>query len=381
MTNYERKLQLRKEQEEKEEKSRKITIIISVVAVLAIIGAVLFTNISASVKKNEGINGTYITVGNHNISKAEYDYYFYTVVNEYATTYSQFLPYMGLDFSQPLDKQQYSEKETWKDAFDEMAVDRITRVKALSDDADAQGFTCDVSADYEDFASSMADGADEAGYKVDSYYMAMYGEFASEKVVESYVKEFLKISAYVEKLTADFTPSDEEVTSIYASNPDNYDLVDYYLAKIQADYDDDKATIEEIDAAVEEARAKATYLYDAVKAGESFDETAAAVIELPEDNPTCIKTGQKKAYIESQINEWLYKEDREIGDLTMIEDEDIDTFFVVKFAKRYYDDTCPDTIANTVSGDKVGEKVEELMSKYELKDVKGELKYLTLDLD
>ena len=92
-------------------------------------------------------HGPYITVGSHEIQKAEFDYYYYSSLNSFASTYGSYLSYFGLDTSKPLDQQQYSDTMTWDDYFQQQAVNQLKNVYALTDEANEKGFEYDASSD------------------------------------------------------------------------------------------------------------------------------------------------------------------------------------------------------------------------------------------
>ena len=46
------------------------------------------------------------------------------------TNYASILSYMGVDASQDLDNQQYTEEMTYKDYFDQLTVDQLKQTKA-----------------------------------------------------------------------------------------------------------------------------------------------------------------------------------------------------------------------------------------------------------
>ena len=100
-------------------------------------------------------HGPYITVGSHEIQKAEFDYYYYSSLNSFASTYGSYLSYFGLDTSKPLDQQQYSDTMTWDDYFQQQAVNQLKNVYALTDEANEKGFEYDASSDYDDMVTSI----------------------------------------------------------------------------------------------------------------------------------------------------------------------------------------------------------------------------------
>lgn len=69
--------------------------------------------------KYAAVHNTYVKIGDHEITKVEYDYYYNNAVNSYLSMYGSYLPYMGLDTSKDFAQQQYTDNMTWKDYFDQ----------------------------------------------------------------------------------------------------------------------------------------------------------------------------------------------------------------------------------------------------------------------
>ena len=143
MTKYDRKMEKRRIEEEKELKSLKRFKIGSIIIIAAIAAAVVISIGMSAYTKYAAVYNTYVKIGDHEITKVEYDYYYNNAVNSYLSMYGSYLPYMGLDTSKDFAQQQYTDNMTWKDYFDQMAVSQLTQVKAIVDDAAAQGFTYD----------------------------------------------------------------------------------------------------------------------------------------------------------------------------------------------------------------------------------------------
>ena len=131
MTKYDLKMQRRQEEEKKAKKEKAIIktgCILAVIICVCIAAWKFYDNYQEK-------HGPYITVGDHEIQKAEFDYYYYSSLNSFASTYGSYLSYFGLDTSKPLDQQQYSDTMTWDDYFQQQAVNQLKNVYALTDEA------------------------------------------------------------------------------------------------------------------------------------------------------------------------------------------------------------------------------------------------------
>lgn len=156
MTKYDRKMEKRRIEEEKERKAQKRLKIGSIVIIAAIAAAIVISIGLSAYSKYSALHNPYIKIGDHDVTRVEYDYYYNNSVNSYISMYGSFLSYMGLDTSSDFSKQQYTDNMTWKDYFDQMTVSQITQVKALVDDAAAQGFTYDTAEDMSAFDTELA---------------------------------------------------------------------------------------------------------------------------------------------------------------------------------------------------------------------------------
>lgn len=367
VTKYDRKIQRRKEQQEKELKNKKMTKIIAVViAALCIvgIGTVCFTRYQA-------VNGTYITLNDEKISKVEFDYYYHVVVNNYQNTYSSFLGYMGLDITEDLYAQEYSENMSWGDYFEEMAVDYMKECKALVNDAAANGFTYDVSEEYAKFEENFKQAAANLGVSVGKYCKTVYGDYATMKHIKPLIEESILYNAYYNEKWKSFQPTDKEITDYYNDNKNSYDYVDYKIFTMKAEYEkpaEGEAVSDEVlTAAMEEAKAKSEEFMEKVEAGEDFDELCKEYAETDDttndvENGTLVEA-KKMDGISIDYRDWLFDAARKEGDISYFEDTVNSRYYIVEFEKRYMDDTATADVrfilTTSVAGDTIVQEWED----------------------
>lgn len=188
-TKYERKIEERKKREEKDKRDAKL-MRIGVIAACFLIAAAIVGSVAASaLRKKAATSDAYITIGSHSVTKLEFDYYYYLMKNNYMMTYGSLLSYMGVDATQNLEDQQYSGEMTYKDLFEQLAVEQIRQTKALADDAAANNFVYDDTEDYAAILNEVEVNAEAAGTTVNNYYKLSYGEYATEKNLESFAKK------------------------------------------------------------------------------------------------------------------------------------------------------------------------------------------------
>lgn len=384
-TKYDRKMEARKQQKIKEARQEKIAKITALAVCAVVVLAAVISIGSSIARKSAALNGAYVKVDDHELTRLEYDYYYNSAVNNYLMTYSSLMPYMGLDTSADFDKQQYSEDMTWKDMFDEVTVEQIKQTRVMVKEAGDTGFAYDDTEDYNNFLNSIQSYADNAGVSVKEYYKQNFGEYATQKNIEPFVRENLLASAYYNHLLEENAATDEEVSAYYDEHKQDYDKVDYrsfiFSAELAGDADD--AAISD---AMKELEGKANAMMEARKAGEDFEalcaenasEDAKANYEDAESEYS-LTEGRYYAGTSSVISEWLYEDGRKEGDITVLADETNHQYYVVEFVKRYFDEADNENIANTIASQRTSEYVSGLVEKCQVTDVKGELKYLTID--
>ncbi len=243
VTKYDRKMEARKQQKIKDARQEKITKTLAAAVVILLAASIIISAGISIISKSSALKGTYIKIGDKELTKLEYDYFYNSAVNNYLAAYSSILPYMGLDTSTDFAKQQYTDQLTWKDMFDEMTVEQIKQTKAMADDAVKNGFEYDVVADYESFNTNLEASASSAGISVGAYYKQYFGKYATVSNMEPFIKENLLAGAYYEKLLTDNAPSQEEIKAYYEENKQSYDKVDYrsftFTADLDAEADED----------------------------------------------------------------------------------------------------------------------------------------------
>ena len=348
MTRYDKKVQKRKEAAERERKLARIKKIIGIVVAAVIVIAIA----SVPVRSYVASHSTYLSVGNHDITKVEFDYYYNLTKNDYLNTYGSYLSYMGLDTTQDLSKQQYSDTMTWEDYFASLALETIKQNKALADQAKAENFAYDTAKDLASFEQSAKEAAKNSDVSMSRYYKATFGSYATFARIKPIVEEGYYVNAYYKAQTEAKAPSEDEIKAYYDENKDTYDSVDYHMVEVaaeiptttDADGNEVEATEEEINSAMAEAKTKADEALETVgKDGEAF-------------------TGKLKSSISSYISDWLFEEARKKGDTTVIEDTDNHKYYVLQFDQRYLSDTATANVRVIMSTSVAG---EDILKEYE----------------
>lgn len=436
-TRYDRKMEARRKQAAKDKRNSIIAKTVVIVILIGIIGTAGYFITDYLVNAHKAAKDTYLTVGNHDISQLEYDYYFNSTVNDYLNTYSYFLAYMGLDTSLPYDEQNYSEDMTWQDYFEQSTIEQLKQTYALMDDADANNFEYDPGEEYDEYIVTVKETVKESNTTMRNYIKTTFGDYATKSNIRPFIENTLIASAYYEQLLEDNTPSDDEINDYYSENQHNYDKVTYYSFSFDkasyettedttddaetsdagttetdteedtandtedsteenttddAEESDDSDTLEN-DAEeneTDDSEDSASLAYSdaqtmAARAEDGEDFEALCYEYATDDKKDTYNTEDSEASLTSAVTatginslfeDWLYDDSRKEGDITIITDEESGIYYVLKFVSKEYDESCTDTISSSLSSTATDEYLTELTENYEAIDIKGEIGYL-----
>ncbi len=347
VTKYDRKVERRKEQKAKEERDKKISRITGIVLAAALVCFVA----SFPIRTFLTVNGTYITVDGESVSRVEFDYYYNVAISNYLSGQGAWLYYAGIDLSGDLSQQMYSEDMSFKDFFDEMAVDLMAQNKALEKEGRAAGFTYDTAEKYKEYMESLKEYASKEGVSAREYIRGTYGAYATESRVKPYVEEMMYANAYYESVVEDMVIPQDEIEQYYNEHKNNYDLIDFRLNSVSAELP--KEPTELADPVESAAPAESTAPAEGEGSGtdgaeseyEPSEAEIAAAMEKAkaeaENMEKTIKTegnqtvGAFYSDVLYILRDWLFAEERNPGDTTVIEDASSNRYYVLAFEKRY----------------------------------------------
>ena len=331
-THYDMKMEKRKEAKKREKREQAVWKCAGIVILIAIIAFIA----SFPVRKYLAMNETVCTIGGRAIGRVEFDYNYHMVKNAYINNYSSVLSYYGMDIND-LENQMYDQTLTFRQYFEKEAVDRIKQSMALKAELEKEGYTADITEQYEEYAQTMRDAAKEAEMSLNAYYKQSLGEFATEKRIEKLVKETLLVSELSDYKQNGFEPTDDHIDARYTEDADDYDVFDYKMVRIDAELpeaptelaDEGAAVADdgtytpseaEIEAAMEEAKKLA-------------DEAESTVMEDGE-----VHEAEKASTVNYLIRNWIVDPSRKEGDTTIVEADVTNSYYVVGFVSRYKDE-------------------------------------------
>lgn len=275
-----------------------------------------------------------VTVGDHDISNAELNYFYIDAVNNFYSNYGSYASMFGLDLSKPLDEQITNEETgaTWADDFLSTAIDNATAVYALADEAEAQGYTLseDDLAAVESNMTYLPLYAATYGYSdVDSYLKAMYGNGASEESLKAYYELTYLADSFYNSYSDSLTYTDDELRAAEAENYDKYSsfTYNYYYMTVSKFYEggttDSEGNTTYSDAEIAAAEAAALAAAEELVNGEyaSVEDFNAAIAGLSinaevENASSTVCTDYAYSSINSLYVDWMADDSRVEGDMT-----------------------------------------------------------------
>ena len=342
------KLTERQLAEQKEAKKLKLyttTFVIVLVAILviaAVIGATQFIKTSGMREKNT----VAMTVGNHELSNAELNYFYIDSVNNFYSQNGSYASIFGLDVTKPLNEQVQNEEtgETWADYFVSMAKSSATSVYALNDAAAAAGYTLpeDQQANVDSIVSNMNLYASVYGYADgETYLKAMYGMGADLDSYRSYVEKSVMADSFQANYSESLTYGDADLRAAEADNFNKYSsfAYNYYYLSAAAFQESEAPT----DAEKAAALAAAEEAAKALAASTTIEELDAAIAALSinegKDAASTRYDANLYSSISSTVSQWLSDSSRKEGDITYLENASTDAegnktvngYYVVRF--------------------------------------------------
>lgn len=342
------KKKLRKEQEsakltEKqisaEKESKKIRLYtIAFVAVMAVVLVVAICFGINQAISNSGVREkktVAYTVGSHELSSVEMNYFYMEAVNNFYSQYSNYASLLGLDASTALDQQIYNPEtnETWADYFLSAAKENAKAAYALADAAGEAGYTLseEETAGIDSSVSNLALYATMYGYSdADSYLRAMYGSGSTQESFRAYMELNTLAQSYYASHADSLTYTDADLRAQEAENYSaysSYSFNTYYLAASRfregGTTDEDGNTTyseEEIAASVAAAEEAAKSLIGEEITSVAQLDAAIAALSVNADTTASSTAYTDTLYstVSSTYADWVTDSSRKAGDKTYI---------------------------------------------------------------
>lgn len=341
LTRYDLKMQRRQEQKRKDARDRKIAVTVGVLLLAALICLLA----SFPIRNWMTVNGTYIVVANENVSRVEFDYNYNLVSNSYINSERGYILsiYGSVDWTGDLSQQIYSGDLTWKDFFEQLAVNNILHNKALAREMKAAGFSYDVETEFQEYKENLQQAASDAGMTLDAYVKEIYGSYATMSRIEGYVRNGISANAYYNSVAEGKTPGDGAIQAYYEENKDDYDSVDYRLIAVDAELPTEPTEladpVEETEEGEESEETAYTPSEAEIEAAMALAETEAQsqLKNLAADGE--LYNNMQRSSVSSLFEDWLFDNARKPGDTTVIEDSANHRYYALELVSRYLDQT------------------------------------------
>lgn len=297
-----------------------------------------------------------VTVGDYTLSAVDLNYFYIDAVSTFCNQYGSYISYV-LDVYKPLSQQIVSEetKQTWADAFLEMAWENVKSTYALYELAVKDGHTLPAKMQdvLDGMSADISEYASKNGYtNVDDYIAELYGAGAGLESYRKYYEVNLMAnsyySAHAESLEYDdaaLRAFEQDKFGTYSA----YNYTVYYLSAVKfrkGGTEDEKGNITYSDEEKAQAIVDAKAAADALAAGEYADKDAFdAAIKALEINKELASPTLSTAYenvqyakLDKLFTEWLSSADRTESEITVIEKASgtddkkvVDGYYVVVF--------------------------------------------------
>ena len=333
------KLTERQLTEQKEAKKLKVYTIafVAALAVMLVVAIVVGINQTVTSSGIRERNTVALTVGDHEISNAELNYFYINTINQNASYMSYFM-----DTTKPLNKQYYDEEAgtTWADYFVDLAKDSAKQAYAIADAAKAAGYTLpeDTRAEIEADVNNLALYGMYYGYSdAETYLKAMYGKGATIESFQSFLELTELANTYPTVYSEGLTYTDADLRAEEAENYNqfsSYSFHSYYLATskfLTGGTTDENGTTtysdEEKAASVEAAKEAAESLIgEEVTSIKELDE-AIASLAINAETTASSTNYEDTLYssIPAKLQEWVTSDERAAGDKAVIPSESTTT--------------------------------------------------------
>lgn len=281
------------------------------------------------------------TIGDKELTNGQLQIYYWMSVYDFASQYSSYLSYFGLDVTQPLSEQYVTEGgDTWEQYFLSAALGTWQNYQSLLIRGEAEGY--EMSQELREQLDAMP-----AVLESNAVY---YGFTSAEEMVKAdmgtgvdmddymaYLNTVYNGTAYFEELYNQVAPTREEVEAHFDQNgadiEENYGVtqesgrlidVRHILICPKGGTTAEDGTTTYSDEEWETCRLEAESLLESWRSGEATEESFAALATEATEDPGSSSTGGLYTYVyEGQMvpafNDWCFDESRQPGDTGLVQ--------------------------------------------------------------
>ena len=276
------------------------------------------------------------TAGDAKLTNGQLQVYYWMGIYDFIRQNSYWLPYMGVDFAQPLDQQVYNPEtnQTWQEAMLDYALGTWHQFESVRQYAASTGY--EESDDVKNYEATLneiiGDMLEQTAYtSVQEMLDKEMGAGATEASYRSYMIASNYAVSYMTAMRESMTLTDEELEQYFTEHEEALteagitkeagDAVDvrHILVEIAGGTENEDGTKTYSDEEWETCRLAAQAIYDQWLAGdateESFGELAKEKTQDPGSKSTGgLYTGVKKGQMVEEFDAWIFDETRQYGD-------------------------------------------------------------------
>ena len=278
---------------------------------------------------------------------------------------------------------------TYRDYFRYLTAQDLQKMEILYDDATAKGYAIETS--HYDRANAYVDWlkskATELGVPLDTYIKGVFGVQVDEQcIIRVLAKKYFTDDYAQDEKLVELSASDEQAEEAYAESRNIYDVVNYKILRI---------TYEQRDQAfVDTANLHAQQIIDAMgrdpskfeKEAAKYFPKGAASNTLEQEDSTLVPDARYDDFTHSEFREWLFDDERQDGDATIIPDEDgfpiilvfvsrnrmtspMRSCYIMKISSQTKEDQTPDLSGTQALAQKIYDYINDSDSCAEIENV------------
>lgn len=336
------------EQKAKAEKSKRTKNILIVALAIVVCAAAIIGVVALASQPKYDVKAPVVTVGEEKITVPVYNYMYSMAATNFYNSYSFFI-----QAGTPLSQQKNIMGEgTMEDYMKQMTSSSLKEILNVYAKAKQEGFQLndEQKAQITQELEQLEQDAKNYGFaSADKYLAARFGDGCDTDNYEEYLNLVTTYSAYATKLSDEFEPSAEELSTAYEADKDNFDFVRFTYKTTAAEStkvetepgrtsvspDAETGTEAATEAATETPASTETVYTDEAKA--AAKQTAESYTkEMPEDaTTTSYNKSTAASYLTEEIANWLFDAARKEGDVMVFSrDSDETYFFTVRYDSR-----------------------------------------------
>lgn len=296
--------------------------------VVTVVAVVLIAAISVSAVFATGLPNRHlkaVSVGDHDVTVAEYNYYYYTMIQEFLAQFSSYAS-MGLfdpnkDFHEQ-DGKIFGGSGTLADLFHEQAISQLEMTTVLNDLAKEEGIT--LTDDDNTVIETYMAGLKNVLKENNSTIAKMFGKGATEDSIREALTKNTLARRYGTYKRSTYTYTDAELQKHYDDKSDNYDVVDYMSFDFPSQAANDADETEK-KAALDDAKKLADAMLAKVTDAKSFASLAKENAsddnkeKYSDENATLKSNTRKDKITYAELQTWAFESSRKAMDKTVID--------------------------------------------------------------